>query len=671
MTKETFMVVVKFAVVVSAALVFFYQDLALVFGDGLQNEAASYVLVIPFLVAYLIFRKRKMIRAAIPLQPSKFFKGSADQVIGCLLFLTSFLLYWFGSYSFTPLEYHMIALPIFLTACILVLFNYQTVRQMVFPIAFLLLLVPPPGEILHYVGAQLQSFSAMLAYNLLAAVHFPVSLELSLEGMPMINVTSQSGNPIQLYVDVACSGIYSQIGFFVFAVFIAYIIRDKSWKKALMFSLGFPLIYMLNVLRIAVIGIIGYYYGQDMVLTLFHLLGGWVLIFLGTFLLLIVSEKLLKIRILAEPAAKCPECSGTYTKKSGPCFSCGRINNAPFNKILKKDLVKISVLVLSVFLIVYMQVPVFALARGPAITVAAASGEQYSTEILPTLPSYNLTSHGRDVVFEETAKEDMALIYYYSSENQSDMETLVTIEIAPATSFMHRWETCLITWPLAHGYQPRVEQMDLKDARIYENPPITSRFFAFKWLATNETQVVLYWFETVIFSINGTSQQKNVKISLIDYPEDPREIPIVESHLLLFAKAIANYWQPIKAWSQIALLLSQRGDELLAITLISTGCVCVFFLFERREERKRNRIVYQKLSRTNRQVIDALHQKERNTMPTLNGVSEAYVKITGTHLDKEKLGEKLSEMEKIGLIKKNVGNKADEPVQIWTINCYF
>lgn len=39
------------------------------------------------------------------------------------------LLYWHGSYTFTPLEYHILTLPIFAAGLTLILFNPQTLRQ--------------------------------------------------------------------------------------------------------------------------------------------------------------------------------------------------------------------------------------------------------------------------------------------------------------------------------------------------------------------------------------------------------------------------------------------------------------------------------------------------------------------------------------------------------------
>jgi DNA-binding HxlR family transcriptional regulator len=150
----------KIATLIAATVTIFYGDLALIFNDAWQNETAIYILVVPFIVAYLIYRKRKMLRAVMPLsgnhQPRN--AQSLASLTGILLAATAILLYWQGSYAFTPLESHIyvftpvashiFTLPILVIGLILILFNSQTLRQLALPIAFLFFLVPPPSSIL-------------------------------------------------------------------------------------------------------------------------------------------------------------------------------------------------------------------------------------------------------------------------------------------------------------------------------------------------------------------------------------------------------------------------------------------------------------------------------------------------------------------------------------------
>jgi len=101
--------ILKSATLAFAVITLYFQDLRIVFTDALQNEANSYILLIPILFAYLIYRKRKML-AATTLSENKTQERSTKHtstVGGALLCITALVLYMYGSQTFTPLQYHM------------------------------------------------------------------------------------------------------------------------------------------------------------------------------------------------------------------------------------------------------------------------------------------------------------------------------------------------------------------------------------------------------------------------------------------------------------------------------------------------------------------------------------------------------------------------------------
>jgi hypothetical protein len=347
-------------------------------------------------------------------------------------------------------------------------------------------------------------------------------------------------------------------------------------------------------------------------------------------------------------------------------LACGKILKSPPLKLSKYDIIKIASITTSIALIMSIQAPVFALTQGPPIVVIdTPSGQQVSTEILPEISGYNLAFIYRDTAFEERAKQDMSLIYIYTPVNQTNQPMWVTLEIAPTRSSLHTWEKCLITWPITHGREAEVTQIELEDVQLVENPPIIGRYFVFQYIATNETQAVLYWYETATFAVNATSQQKHVKISVIAYPDNPENLTSIENQLQFGATAIANYWQPIKTWSQIALVLSQNGDKLVAITTIMLAGTIIFYAFERRRERKTNFLAYKKLSETSKHIIDATRETEKKSIPTLNNIANTYQNKTGKPIDEEKLLQELSAIEKTGILRRIIANRDDEPTLTW------
>ncbi|NIT62165.1 MAG: hypothetical protein GWN00_40025, partial [Aliifodinibius sp.] len=174
------------------------------------------------------------------------------EIVGALVCLLAIVIYLHGSYTFYPLEYHMISLPLFVAGTILIIFNAQTLRTLAFPIAFLLFLIPPPIQAVYTASTTLATFNSEAVYTILKTIGMPVSLTTQY-GAPVILLESSEIMPSTFTIDIACAGIYSLIGFTIFAVFFAYIARGTVPKKSIIFLIGFPMIYVLNILRITTI----------------------------------------------------------------------------------------------------------------------------------------------------------------------------------------------------------------------------------------------------------------------------------------------------------------------------------------------------------------------------------------------------------------------------------
>lgn len=674
LSRSQILLTVKAGAIMLTALAFYWQDITILANETVQSEFMAHILAIPFLFAYLLYRRRKMLKAAIPFKSTetKSVKSVFSSVtIGGILYLLAILVYWYGSYTFIPLEYHMASLVIFVIGCVLIMFNTFTLRVLAFPIAFLIFLMPPPLEIIYALGSSMSIVSSETAYTILKAVSLPVSIMQEYE-TPVIILEKPNSPPLTFAVDIACSGIYSLIGFLIFAIFIAYISKGRAWKKATTFLIGFPLIYALNILRITIIVLIGNQYGMELAMQVFHLLGGWVLIFLGTLLLLTVSEKILKTTIFTTKTKTnpCPRCISHKQENRSFCIACGTLIKSPKIRLQKQDLAKIMALFATVVLLLLIQTPVFALTQGPAaVILQTPAGQQVTTAILPEMPGYASRFVYRDTRFEQIAKQDASLTYVYTSISDKQKETMwVTIEIAKSKYNLHRWEACLITWPQSLGYQPEVTQLDLRDVELLQNPPVIGRYFAYQSIKTNMTQVVLYWYESAIFQTNSTSQQEYVKIGIIAFPETPENVQEIEEKMLPFAEAIVNHWQPIKTWSQIAITLSQNGSTLIAITALILTTITTAWIIQQQVQKKTNKKAYQKLSEKDKQILQAIKEANQNHKGTTQEIASAYKKLHGEKTDLDALHERLTDIEEVNLIKQTITNENDQPILKWKTN---
>ncbi len=658
-------IILKISAILALTIAFFFNDLAVVFNDALLNETTNYVLIIPFIFVYLIWRKRKMLSAVVPFENKPQFttKRALTILAGAMLTSIAVMIYWYGSYTFTPIEYHMLTLPIFVTSLVLILFNFQKLRQAAFPIVFLFFLVPPPSEILYAIGGTLSKISSTVSSGVVNLIGIPTNL-ITEYGNPLIILTRPDGTSIQFSVDIACSGVYSLIAFAVFAVFVAFLIREGIWKKIALIAVGIPIIYALNVFRITMLLLTGYQLGESFALQTFHLLGGWVLIFIGTLLLFAVSEKILKAEIFAKSQIQCPECDQKKNGQTRFCLVCGRILKTPDSFIRRSDVIKIVALILVVATLLSIQAPAFASTRSPIQSVFTTSkGQAFSTEAFPKISGYNLSYISRDTAFEALAKSDLALTYLYNPAKGSTPIWL-SFEAASTRSSLHRWEVCLINYPTEYGSGPDVVQLELSDVKISENPPIISRFFVFKD-KLNVTNVVLYWYESSVLTINQTSQQKYMKLSLVAYPQSLEELPIIKNNMLSVAKAIADYWQPIKFWSSIALLISQNGATFSFVATIGLAVTLIVYSSEDLKQKRANKNAYKKLSKQNQQLIDAIQEVKLKTHATLSAISQTYQEITNKSMDGSQIFKRLEELQQTGIIINEIRSELDTPVSTW------
>lgn len=658
----------KFSFMVAVVIALYSQDFGIVFSNAFSDDSSFHILAVPFLFIYLIYRKRKMVSATIAQNESTqlFFKKNFDAIAGMLLCSSAILAYWYGSYTFTPIEFHMLTFPVIITGLVLTLFNWQTLRQLLFPIFFLFFLTPPPIEILYGVGSTLSIISAE-ASNALANI-FGVTSSLSSDyGNPMITLTRPDQTVMQFSVDVACSGVYSLIGFVIFAVLIAYVTRGKLWNKLAILVLGMPLIVALNIVRLTGIFFIGYHYGDELALQIFHALGATVLMFIGTLLLLVITEKMFKKPKPSLPFLICKPNSSDMGKKF--CPACGKLYQYPKTKLQKSDLAKIALITVIVATLLSIQAPVCALTEGPAeVLIQTPTGTQVNTQTLPLprIEGYNISYIYRDINFEKLSGQDASLAYAYITSDNSKPTVWVAVELASTTGPLHRWETCLITYPLSQGRQPKVTQLDLSEVQIQENPPIIARYFAFQYAKSNQTQVVLYWYETATFNVNGTSKQEQAKISIVTYPNPTENIKDYENLMIPVAKAINDYWQPIKTWTTIALVMSKNGLTLSAVTIILLVALIFYRIHLHQQDRASLLRLYNKLPEQNQQLITAVANAQKQKINTTTGVIKELQKQTKRIVLVTTITENLEELKKVRLLKQTITSKNDEPKITWS-----
>jgi len=648
-------------------LIVYWQDLSLLINEALYSESVTHIILVPVLVSYIVYRKRNVIKATFALE--KLRQRSRDpfliEVIGLSLCLSALLIYWYGSYTFSPLEYHLLSLPLFVAGIVLILFNLKTLTVLIFPILFLLFLIPPPSEITYTAGALIGNFNTQASYLLLKTLGLPAVLQ-STYGSPTIAVNTPSGTPMLFAVDLPCSGIYSLIAFTMFATFLAYIIQGALAKKAGLFLFGFAVLQILNILRISAIVAIGYWLGEEIAMTIFHVAAGWILIFGGILLLLLIGEKFLHLQIFktSNKFPSCSQCDTSIQKQEPFCSYCGKLlkNLTASTRISGRFWVKIFALLVGLLIVTStIHAPVFAFAKGLTFT---NPNLKESTEVFPELAGYQFKFLYRDVEYEKLAKQDASLLYGYLSLNASTSTVYVDIGVADSLTNLHNWEVCYITYQTSQGHLPLVSVLDSRDVQILENPPLIARYFVFE-SPNNYTQVSLYWYEKALFNTGLTVEQKFVRITLIILATNSTTYPIHEENLLTFAQSISAYWEPLKEQSLFSLSVPLQ-QSLLGVTtlfIIITGTTQYTRKWRKKNE---NLKIFEKIVPSSEKLLyQTIKNVNEGTGATTKEIAHALEQATGKPPDLDELIRMLSYLQENRLLEIDVVNINDEPQLVW------
>jgi exosortase len=223
------------------------------------------------LAAYFAWERRRAF-AATPVRPS--YVGLLV-VAGSMAMLVAGLL---GAELFLS----RVSLIGALAGSLLFLFGWQRLRVMLFPLAFLLLMVPLPALIFNKIAFPLQLLASNVGEHTISSLDIPILREGNV--LILANAT--------LEVAEACSGIRSLVSLFTLGLVFGYFVDPRPWVRAAIALSAVPVAILANGLRVASAGIAAHYYGAAGVEGLFHDFSGWV-VFIVAFLLMLGLQRLL------------------------------------------------------------------------------------------------------------------------------------------------------------------------------------------------------------------------------------------------------------------------------------------------------------------------------------------------------------------------------------------
>lgn len=173
-----------------------------------------------------------------------------------------------------------LTVPLALSGLLIALYGSHFARRLLFPLAFLLLMVPLP--LAERVGPLLEGWTAT------SATAFAQML-----GVPAQNVGSQVLLPNSAFtVGIPCGGLRSTIAILTVVTLFAYLVRGAGWARALIFLVAIPIALAANTLRLTLLFAIAIVWGAQTGLAYFDSPFSSLVLFLSAFALLLVIAKL-------------------------------------------------------------------------------------------------------------------------------------------------------------------------------------------------------------------------------------------------------------------------------------------------------------------------------------------------------------------------------------------
>ena len=232
----------------------------------------SHGFLIPLISIFIVWLRREKLSKlkAAPLRLGWLFFGA-----GIAIHTLSALLQVYFTSGFS--------LILVIMGLVLLFLGKDFLKQLLFPIFFLVFMIPLPMVAIANLSFRLKIFASQVSTFIVNRLGIPAIREGS------IIKTTHS----YLVVEDICSGIRSLIALIALGVLMSYYSRLSRAKKIILFSSAIPIAIFSNVIRIVALTLVSEIYGSKVATGKFHDVMG-ILVFVFAFLGLSLVAKMLE-----------------------------------------------------------------------------------------------------------------------------------------------------------------------------------------------------------------------------------------------------------------------------------------------------------------------------------------------------------------------------------------
>ena len=240
-----------------------------------NEEANAHGPIVLLVVVWLFWRNRSAFGVGLK-------NGALQTTLGWALLVAGLALYALGRSQGIPIFEVGSHIPV-LTGAALILLPAGNVHRLVFPLMFLVFLVPLPGIIVDPLTGMLKQYVSAATETILYALRYPIAR----------NGVVLTIGPYRLLVADACSGLNSMYSLSALGLIYLYLARYKSWLRNLIIIASMlPIAFAANILRVMVLATVTYHFGDAAGQGFLHYFAGIVL-FVTALISLFVLDRLL------------------------------------------------------------------------------------------------------------------------------------------------------------------------------------------------------------------------------------------------------------------------------------------------------------------------------------------------------------------------------------------
>jgi exosortase len=245
----------QLGILAALSLWVYWSTLAHLLGQWWHDPNFSHGFFVPLFSAFVIWQQRYQL-FTLDRKPS--WSGLVVLFIGLMILIVGQM----GAELFLARS----SLLLLLAGLVILFLGWKVFGAVLFPWAFLLLMIPIPALLFNQITFPLQLLASKVSATILPLFGVPILREGN-----VINLSSMA-----LEVAEACSGIRSLLSLLTLAIIYGYFMDKRLWVRWVLALASVPIAVAANSVRIVGTGLLVQYWDAEKAEGYFHASWGWI-----------------------------------------------------------------------------------------------------------------------------------------------------------------------------------------------------------------------------------------------------------------------------------------------------------------------------------------------------------------------------------------------------------